>query len=177
MDFRLRAFLSVAHHLSFTKAAKELGISQPAVSKHVQELENTYKVHLFSRQGSQIELTAEGQALKRDAERIVAEFDRMNLEMELLRVPVWGELRVGLDTSAAQILYRVAVPLFEERFHNVQLSVQVLSVKKLEEAFQEGELDVVLVGDTADAGGFKVLRRSVSPPQAETFLEFVGLYK
>ena len=40
MDFRLKVFKAVASNLSYTKAAKELGISQPAVTKHIQELEN-----------------------------------------------------------------------------------------------------------------------------------------
>ena len=47
MDFRLRVFLAVAGNLNFTKASKELLISQPAITKHVQELENSYKVQLF----------------------------------------------------------------------------------------------------------------------------------
>ena len=173
MDFRLRAFLAVAHHLSFTKAAKELGISQPAVSKHVQELENTYRVHLFSRQGGQIGLTPEGVALKRHAERIVAEFDRMNLEMELLRNPVFGPLRVGLCTDVAQRLYKEVLPLFERSFHNVQLIVQVSSGKNLEEALHNGELDLVLLGNSGTVCGFDVVLEKGLSPQAEVFLKYV----
>ncbi|MBO7305560.1 MAG: LysR family transcriptional regulator, partial [Bacteroidales bacterium] len=50
MDFRLQVFLKVAQHLSYTKAAKELGVSQPAITKHIQELESQYKVQLFAKQ-------------------------------------------------------------------------------------------------------------------------------
>ena len=52
MDFRLRVFLAVAANLSFTKASKELLISQPAITKHVQELENSYKVQLLLLKGN-----------------------------------------------------------------------------------------------------------------------------
>lgn len=177
MDFRLKAFLAVAENLSFTKAAKELMVSQPAVSKHVQELENTYKVKLFSRQGGHMELTAEGHALKKHAGQIVAAYDRMRLEMGLLREPVFGALRAGADTAAAGIIFKEAVPLFEKRFHNVQLSVNVLSVKELEESLRNGELDVVLVGDAEEPRGFRVYRKNDSPAQVEAFLAFVDLYK
>ncbi len=176
MDFRLKAFLAVAENLSFTKAAKELDVSQPAVSKHVQEIENTYKVKLFSRQGGRMELTTEGYALKKHAEEIVAAYSKMNMEMALLRKPVYGELRVGADTAAARLLYRGILSLFEERFHNVHLSVHVAQMKRLEEALNGGELDMVFVGGQG-AAGMKVMKRDALPPQAEAFLEFVDLYK
>ena len=51
-DFRLRVFLAAARTLSFTRAAEELFISQPAVSKHVSALETAYGVTLFNRSGS-----------------------------------------------------------------------------------------------------------------------------
>ena len=52
MDFRLKVFYSVACNLSFTKAAKELFISQPAISKHIHELEARYQTPLFERAGN-----------------------------------------------------------------------------------------------------------------------------
>jgi DNA-binding transcriptional LysR family regulator len=56
MDFRLKVFYTVANRLSFTKASNELFITQP-VSKHIQELEEYYKIKLFNRNGSKITLT------------------------------------------------------------------------------------------------------------------------
>lgn len=56
-DFRLKVFQSVAKNLSFTKASQELFVSQPAITKHIQELEATYQTRLFDRQGSKISLT------------------------------------------------------------------------------------------------------------------------
>ena len=59
-DFRLKVFQSVAKNLSFTKASQELFVSQPAITKHIQELEATYQTRLFDRQGSKISLTESG---------------------------------------------------------------------------------------------------------------------
>lgn len=63
MDFRLKVFHSVACNLSFTKASRELFISQPAISKHIHELEVQYKTPLFERTGSQIRLTRAGRVV------------------------------------------------------------------------------------------------------------------
>ena len=57
-DFRLRVFSSVAKNLSFTKASQELFISQPAITKHIQELETMYQTRLFERMGNKILMQA-----------------------------------------------------------------------------------------------------------------------
>lgn len=56
-DFRLRVFSCVAKNLSLTKASQELFISQPAITKHIQELETMYQTRLFERMGNKISLT------------------------------------------------------------------------------------------------------------------------
>lgn len=62
-DFRLRVFITAAKTLNFTKCAEQLYISQPAVSKHIGELESRYKVQLFERSGSRLALTEAGRSM------------------------------------------------------------------------------------------------------------------
>lgn len=71
IDTRLKVFRSVATLLSFTKAANELFISQPAISKHIQELEKEYGVQLFDRIGNRIQLTRAGIIRKTKCFRIL----------------------------------------------------------------------------------------------------------
>ena len=59
-DFRLKVFYTVARRLNFTKAAEELFITQPAVTKHIHEIETYYKTQLFQRNGTKIKLTPAG---------------------------------------------------------------------------------------------------------------------
>ena len=73
-DFRLKAFYSVARNLSFTKASQELVVSQPAVTKHVRELESLYGVRLFDRKGNSISLTEAGKLLMEHCERILDDY-------------------------------------------------------------------------------------------------------
>ena len=70
-DFRLRVFVTVAEEESFTRAARRLGISQPAVSQNVAELEKQLGIPLFERGRGEVSLTPEGSAFKDYAERII----------------------------------------------------------------------------------------------------------
>ena len=82
-DFRLKVFITAARTLSFTRTAEQLFISQPAVSKHVGELESRYKTQLFVRRGSRLELTPAGETLLACAERLAGDYRRMEYEMSL----------------------------------------------------------------------------------------------
>nr|MBP7374227.1 LysR family transcriptional regulator [Prevotella sp.] len=74
IDIRLKVFLSVARNLSFTKASQELFISQPAISKHIKELESEYNTCLFERMGTHIQLTKAGKILLDNAEIIIQQY-------------------------------------------------------------------------------------------------------
>src|SRR5574344_2276672 len=84
IDIRLKVFRSVAQNRSFTKASQELFISQPAISKHIQELETEYKVRLFDRMGNRISLTNAGQQLLDHSERIMNEYQQLDFDMNVL---------------------------------------------------------------------------------------------
>ena len=94
-DFRLKVFQSVAKNLSFTKASQELFVSQPAITKHIQELETYYQVRLFERQGSKISLTVAGELLLKHSEKILEDYKRLEYEMHLLHNEYIGELKLG----------------------------------------------------------------------------------
>lgn len=69
-DFRLKVFLTLAAEKSFTETARKLGISQPAVSQNIAELEKGLGVNLFQRLRGETLLSPEGEIFKRYAERI-----------------------------------------------------------------------------------------------------------
>lgn len=85
IDFRLKVFQSVAYNLSFTKASKELYISQPAITKHIQELEQEYKIQLFERMGNKISLTHAGKLFLSHAENILNGYRQLDFEMNILQ--------------------------------------------------------------------------------------------
>ena len=70
MDYRDKVFLAVSENLSFSKAAEVLNISQPAVTKHIKELENRLEANLFTRKGNKIYLTKAGQLSYNEIKKI-----------------------------------------------------------------------------------------------------------
>lgn len=144
-DFRLKVFQSVAKNLSFTKASQELFVSQPAITKHVQELEGLYQTRLFDRQGSKISLTAAGNLLLEHCERILEDYKRLEYEMHLLNNVYTGELRLGASTTIAQYVVPPLLALFIEKFPQVNLSLMNGNSREIESALQEHRIDLGLV--------------------------------
>lgn len=144
-DFRLKVFLSVARNLSFTKASQELFVTQPAITKHIQELESLYKTRLFERLGNKINLTAAGELLLEHTERILDDYKRLDYEMHLLHNECSGELRLGASTTISQYVLPPVLARFIEKFPQVSLSLLNGNSRDVENALQEHRIDLGLV--------------------------------
>lgn len=154
-DFRLRVFVTAARTLSFTRAAAALFISQPAVSKHVGELESRYKVRLFTRRGNSLELTEAGARMLSLAEEIVASYRRLEYEMGLCACHVGGELRLGASTTVAQYLLPPLLARFTARFPDVRVSVFSGNSEQVERALVAREIDLGLVESLSRRQGLR----------------------
>ncbi|MEG1621853.1 MAG: LysR substrate-binding domain-containing protein [Alistipes sp.] len=157
MEFRLIAFVSVARNLSFTKAAHELHISQPAVSKHIQELEASLGVQLFERIGNRILLTAAGDVCLKYAESITESYRKLQLEMNLMSGTFNGVLRIGASTTIAQYVLPQVIAKFITRFPDVKLSMLTGNSEQIEQAIDEHKIDVGLVEGNSRRQGLKYL--------------------
>lgn len=144
-DFRLKVFCCVARSLSYTKAAQELFISQPATTKHVQELESQYKARLFERLGNKIALTEAGKLLLERSEHILEEYNRLAYEMSLLQGEYSGELRLGASTTIAQYVLPPLLAQFTSKFPKVKVSLLNGNTREIEQALQEHLIDLGLV--------------------------------
>ena len=133
-DFRLKVFITAARTLSFTRTAEQLYISQPAVSKHIGELESRYKVQLFARRGSRLELTDAGRTMLGAAERLAEDYRSLEYEMSLCASLTEGELRLGASTTIAQYLLPPILARFTARFPGVRVSVLSGNSAEVEQA-------------------------------------------
>lgn len=147
-DFRLKVFQCVAKNLSFTKASQELFISQPAITKHIHELESNYGAQLFERKGNRITLTDAGRLLLNHCEQILDEYKKLDYEMNLLHNDFVGELRLGASTTIAQYVLPPILAQYIKRYPKVKLSLLNGNSRDIEEALQEHRIDLGLVEGT-----------------------------
>lgn len=148
-DFRLQVFACVAHELSFTKASRVLHISQPAISKHIMELETLYGVQLFERRGSGVELTGAGERLKVLSDELLERYREIELEMSVLKGTVSGQLRLGASSTIAQYVISEILAKFIVRFPEVQVSLISGNSEQIEQALVDRKIDIGLVeGDS-----------------------------
>ena len=146
-DFRLRVFAAVARHLSFTKAGQELYISQPAVTKHIRELEAQYGQRLLARSGNRVTLTDAGHLLHAHADAVAAAQQQLDDQLLALRDPdeATGRLRLGASTTLSQYVLPGLLPAFQARYPRVQLTLLNANSGRVAEALLSGELDLAFV--------------------------------
>ncbi|MCK9301795.1 MAG: LysR substrate-binding domain-containing protein [Bacteroidales bacterium] len=152
-DFRLKVFVSAAHNLNFTKTSQELFISQPAVSKNIVELENSFGLPLFNRSGSHLSLTAAGERLLQYAEKILDEYNTMNYEMSLLTDNLRGTLSIGASSTIAQYFIPPVLAKFIQYFPEVKISLLSGNSTQVEEAMFQHKIDLGIVENAGRCKG------------------------
>lgn len=121
---QLRAFVSLAKHRSFTLAARELFLTQSAISHSVRALEEDLGCRLFDRMGKKILLTLAGEQLLPNAEKILVQMHQARASLEKLQA--WGQsrLRICASTTACQYILPSVLREFQKTFPNVQVAIE-----------------------------------------------------
>jgi DNA-binding transcriptional LysR family regulator len=146
LDFRLQVFYTVARRLNFTRAAAELFISQPAVTRHIKELEGEYRVSLFERSGNKkIILTPAGQMLLNYTEKLLTTYREMEYDMSLLNRQQSGVLRLGASTTVAQYIIPPILAKFHKKFNTVRVNLVSGNTEDIEAALLNKEIDAGIV--------------------------------
>lgn len=142
-DFRLLVFYTVAKRLNFTKAAAELYITQPAVTKHIRELENHFKTSLFERSGNKkIVLTPAGKTLLKYAEQLSGIYKELEFDMNSLVKQHSGTLRIGASTTVAQYVIPAILAQFHARYKDIKVNLISGNTEQVEDALLNKEIDI-----------------------------------
>ena len=150
-DFRLKVFKTVADRLSFTRAAEELYISQPAVTKHINELERQLGVPLFLRQGNAIVLTAAGQRTLRHVNRILTAYNALEEEFAEYGTLAGKEIRLGASTTLSQYVLPAILARFQHAFPKVRPTLFNGNTEQIEQLLAQDQLDLGLIeGNASD---------------------------
>lgn len=154
-DFRLKVFHTVAKRLSFTKAATDLFITQPAVTKHIKELELSFKVQLFERRGNNIKLTRQGEALLQYSEQLFSIYRKIEFELNSFSHNYKGTLKVGASSTINQYIIPSALAEFHKKYKDVTIKLMNGNSQQIETALLNNDIDLGIVEGKSKTKGIK----------------------
>lgn len=142
---QLKIFEAVARHLSFTRASKELHLTQPAVSMQVKQLEEEVGLPLFEQVGKKIFLTEAGEEMQRYAGSVMTTLAEASLVFDEMRGLERGRLRIAVASTANYFVPQLLAS-FCQRYPNVRVSLDVTNRKRLLDALSANDTDLVIMG-------------------------------
>jgi len=143
------SFIKVIEHKSFTLAAKELYLTQPAVTNQIRLLEEDYGVELLDRSGREIIPTASGEGLFNFARRILDIYDQSKNELDRLNNLLRGSLIVGASTGPGEHILPKLLGDFKSHHPNIDIVLRVSRTEEIIRQTLERELEVGIVGATS----------------------------
>lgn len=150
-DFRLNVFITVARSLSFTRAAATLDISQPAVSKHIKELEADFGEPLFDRKGNSISLTKKGHDIIPLVESILESYTALDDMISREGNNFEGLLHIGASTTIAQYVLPSILAQFNKSYPSIRVSVISANSDDIVKMLKSKQIDIALIeGNNTD---------------------------
>ncbi len=146
MELRhLRYFEAVARHSHVTRAAAELHIAQPALSKQISQLEQELGIALFDRVGRNVRLTEAGEALLPHARAVMAQVDAARAEMAERIGLRRGRAAVGTPPTVGMQLLPPVLAAFNRQYPGIELRFHEAGVQTLLDLLETGLIDVAAV--------------------------------
>lgn len=142
----LRTFAAVYGRLNYTRAAEDLFLSQPAVSRQIKQLEADLGVRLFEQIGKSLHPTDAARVLIAEAERLLGAIERAGEAVRAHRSASRGSLRVGASSTPGFYLLPRVLGRFHRSHPGVELSYMVENSLRIEQGILRNELDLGFVG-------------------------------
>lgn len=153
MDYRDSVFISVAENLSFSKAANDLHISQPAITRHIKELEERYKTTLFERKGNKIYLTTAGEKVYHAFKKISQQYRNLDFEIGQLHHNFSGEFKLGASSTISQYVIPKIIASFHKRYPQIQIYLLNGNSFEMENLLLDNKIDLALVENQSTQSG------------------------
>ncbi len=152
LTFRqLKVFEAVARHLSYTQAARELYLTQPAVSMQIKQLEENVGLPLFEQMGKKIYLTEAGREMYHYCRTISEQLEEAEEVIEQLKGMRRGHLQVSVATTANHFATRLLAE-FVKHNEGVTFSLDVTNRRMLLRQLAENERDIIIMGRPPEEG-------------------------
>ncbi|MCL5075773.1 MAG: selenium metabolism-associated LysR family transcriptional regulator [Chloroflexi bacterium] len=142
----LKVFLLVAAERNFSAAARRLGLSQPAISAQIRNLEAHFGQKLLERSGRWVNLTVAGERLLRYSSQIMALVEETEQSMAELRGASFGTLTIGASTIPGEYVLPSLIGLFQERHPQVEIHLDVADSHEIVERLLKRRFDLAVIG-------------------------------
>lgn len=146
----LHIFHAVANHLSFSRAAESLGITQPAASIQIQELEKSLGVTLFHRRPRGLRITEVGQTVYAYCQQIFSLSNKMVATVKEMQELKTGHLTLGASTTPGEFVLPMAVGQFRRSFPGIRVELIIGNTRSIIQRILSREIDLGMVGDSAE---------------------------
>lgn len=147
---QLYIFQMVASHLSFSRAAEALAITQPAVSIQVQELEKFLGITLFHRRPRGLRITDAGEAVLAYSQQIFTLSSRLMQTVQEMEGLQSGHLVLGASTTPGEYVLPLAVGRFRQVYPGIQVELIIGNTRTIVQRVLDRDMDLGMVGDHVD---------------------------
>ncbi|MBJ7882538.1 LysR family transcriptional regulator [Gelidibacter salicanalis] len=147
-DYKLHIFLTVATRSSFSKAAEDLYITQPAITRHIQQLETHFNQKLFERKGNSINLTYAGSILLGHCKALEQMHRTLQFDMNALIDKTEGTLRIAASTTIAQYILPEVLAKFHKKYPKINVSLFSANTERVEKDILDGNADIGFIEGT-----------------------------
>lgn len=143
----LKTFLTVVRFRSFTRAAIELQLTQPAVSAHIAALESSLGTPLFNRTGRRIILTDAGRIAEKYARSVLEQIDTMKSEIDDLQGLHGGTISIGASRIIGVYMMPRILMAFRDRFPDIEMQISIHSAHTIRQQVEDNCFDLAIVGE------------------------------
>jgi len=141
-----KTYVKVVENHNLSRTAEELKLSQPAVSKQIQALEEMYGVLLLERSGRKLKTTTAGEALYDCALEVLKAVEKTDQVMEEISESRRGRLMLGASTIPGQYILPQYLKGFKDKYPNVNILMKIADTENIFNLVAERELDLGVVG-------------------------------
>ncbi len=155
LDFRVQTFLTVCRTLNYTQAARELNITQPAVSQHIAALERHYGAPLFVKEGKRPRLTEAGKLLQQVCITMVHDEQALQRSIEVLQEQAPASLAIGMTLTAGEYVVAPLLARWLRAHPDTRVVARSGDTRRLLGLLDEGALDCAFVEGVFDRARYR----------------------
>ncbi|GAA4842307.1 LysR family transcriptional regulator [Algivirga pacifica] len=144
MKTKIQIFQIVAKHLSFTKAAEQLYLSQPAISKAIKTLEQEFNTTLFIRKRNGIELTDEGKSFLVYVDKLLAVYAEMEEAFTHKKETFPELIKLGVSTTLSNYIIPKVIAKFNQQFPKTRFHIIDGNTEEIQELILSGDIDLAI---------------------------------